>query len=57
MVKGCKIGAVFAYNGDYFVYVGINARRRKPLIAVHAETRHTYKFPSTFFERVRAASK
>ena len=57
LVEGCKIGAVFAYHGEYYVYIGINARNWKmPLIAVRESDRSTRKMSVNFFQRVREAS-
>jgi len=57
MVAGCKLGAVFSYNGEYHVYVGVNGRNRKyPCMAVRTDDRSCRKMTASFFERVRASS-
>lgn len=56
LVSGCKVGAVFAYDGAYYVYIGVKGGSKKPVVAVHSETRRAYRFAASFFERVRKAS-
>lgn len=57
-IHGCKLGAVFHYDGEYHVYVGVNGRNRKfPCMAVRVSDRSPRKMGLAFFARVRVASK
>lgn len=58
LIRGCKLGAVFSWKGEYYVYVGVCGRNRTyPCMVINAVTRAPMKFTRNFFQNVREASE
>lgn len=58
LIAGCKLGAVFMFQGEYHIYVGVNGRNRKyPCIALRCSDRSYRKMTYGVFEKVRKASQ
>ncbi len=53
-ITGCKLGAVFSWRGEDYVYVGLDTHsKRFPIIGVNAGTRKGMKFAPQVLEKVR----